>query len=491
VSKTFRGTLGLASLLVLIACGSRSPKDSTTIGGGGAGDGAAGTSGSAELPTELFPESNGVDPGQLPPEQTGTTPPPSTTPGGAFVVSNSQPPGAECQVGLECSSLSCQSGSCSTAACVSDGGACGSGDECCSGSCDAGACVALNLTCKTAGNACGAASECCSGMCTDGTCSLGSSFCTQQGDLCANNSECCGGTCTIAEGAKVGTCGAPPEGATNCGGGIDGSLCNGCGQCCSRLCAPFGDTGVFICQPASGCRVNGDLCRQDTDCCGAAGSGLPGDGNVTCQKEPGADVGICRNPLSCNPHGNVCHYQDYACSISSSRNNCCGATGNSGACQLDPLGVPRCNGLSECRAVGDTCASASDCCDGKRCVADAAGQLRCAASDDPTGCIPSGGSCTVNGDCCAGVVCTALPGSTQGVCGSSSSEPPPGGAGGSGAGGAGGGGAGGAGGETPPDSETPPSYSCALFGQACSESSDCCSNIPCTNGACVYPIVIR
>jgi hypothetical protein len=30
---------------------------------------------------------------------------------------------------------------------------------------------------------------------------------------------------------------------------------------------------VFVCQPASGCHVNGDMCREDTDCCGAAGAG--------------------------------------------------------------------------------------------------------------------------------------------------------------------------------------------------------------------------
>ncbi len=486
MSKALRGALGLASVFVLIACGSSNkPHQGTSVTPATSSGGASSTPG---LPVELFPDSN-LEPG----EQPATQPPNhlpgtiSTSPGGAHVVASSQPPGAQCLNGLECSSLSCRSGSCSEAACVSDGGSCSSGDECCSGSCAAGSCAALNLTCRTAGNACDAGSECCSGLCKDGSCSLASSFCTQAGDLCAANSECCGGTCSIAEGAKVGTCGAPPEGASNCNGGIDGSLCNGCGQCCSRLCAPFGDSGVFVCQPASGCRVNGDLCRQDSDCCGAAGTGLPGDGNVTCDKEPGADVGVCRNPLGCSPQGNVCHYQDYTCSISSSRNNCCGATGNSGACQLDPLGVPRCNGLSECRAGGDTCASAMDCCDGRRCVADALGQLRCASSEEPSGCIPSGGSCTVNGDCCAGVVCTSLPGSTQGVCGGSSGggtppqgeEPPGGGETPPG------------GGEDPPAGESPPSYSCALFGQACSQSSDCCSSVPCTNGACVYPLVIR
>jgi hypothetical protein len=78
--------------------------------------------------------------------------------------------------------------------------------------------------------------------------------------------------------------------------------------------------------------VNGDLCRKDGDCCGAEGTGLPGDGNVTCDKSAGGEVGICRNPMSCNPQGDVCHYQNYQCSISSARNDCCAGVGNSGVC---------------------------------------------------------------------------------------------------------------------------------------------------------------
>jgi len=329
--------------------------------------------------------------------------------------------------------------------------------------------VALSLACKTSGNACSAGSECCSGLCSEGACRLASSFCTQSGDVCARDAECCTGACTIAAGATVGSCAAPPAGATNCGGGVDGSLCNGCGQCCSRLCAPFGDSGIDVCQPASGCHVNGDLCREDRDCCGATGTGLPGDGNVTCEKDPGRDVGICRNPTGCSPQGNVCHFQDYACSISSSRNNCCGATGNSGACQLDALGVPRCNGLDACRAAGDTCASAMDCCDGRPCVPDGAGQLRCSSSEVANACITSGGGCSINGDCCTGVLCELLPGSSQGTCGA----PPPGT-------------------DTPPGTPpAEPSYACAVYGQRCTATSDCCGGVPCSGGLCVYPAVIR
>jgi hypothetical protein len=217
----------------------------------------------------------------------------------------------------------------------------------------------------------------------------------------------------------IGTCSQPAPGSTNCQAGVDGALCNGCGDCCSALCAPYGPTGVKVCQPAEGCRVDGDLCAQTSDCCGAAGTGLPGDGNVTCVKQHPMDpVGICRNPTGCDPEGDVCHYKDYtACSISSKRNSCCGGTGNSGVCQLDALGVPRCFGLgTSCQQMGQACASSADCCSGAPCVPNSAGMLQCGA----TGCVNMGGTCSSTADCCSGGTCTFPPGSTQGTCGTPS-----------------------------------------------------------------------
>src|SRR5207248_1924701 len=142
-------------------------------------------------------------------------------------------------------------------------------------------CTPLSGTCKTAGNPCAAGSECCSGFCpaSTGKCDLGGSFCIVEGDVCARSVDCCTGVCNIATGATLGTCGPPPpSGSTFCTG-VDGSRCSACTDCCSRVCAPYGTSGVFICQPAEGCHVTGDLCRRDTDCCGYSGSGLPGDGN--------------------------------------------------------------------------------------------------------------------------------------------------------------------------------------------------------------------
>jgi hypothetical protein len=232
------------------------------------------------------------------------------------------------------------------------------------------------------------------------------------------------------------------------------------------LCAPFGPTGVKVCQPASGCHVNGDLCRKDSDCCGAKGTGLPGDGNVVCEIATGQAVGICRNPRSCNPEGNVCHFKNYACSISSARNDCCAAVGNSGVCQLDPLGVPRCYGLGNmCRKAGETCASNADCCNHVPCIPDAMGQLRCLEGAPDAGgpvCSPLGGACSITGDCCTGYICIEAPGSTSGKCGVYTPPPP-----------------------STPDAATPPPYDggsvgCALYGQACKTTADCCGGIPCT-----------
>jgi hypothetical protein len=282
---------------------------------------------------------------------------------------------------------------------------------------------------------------------------------------------------------------------------VDGVLCNDCGDCCSRLCAPFGPTGVKICQPANGCHITGDLCRKDSDCCGGTNdTTLPGYGNVICEKEAGADVGLCRNPSNgsspggaCNPQGNICHYQNYSCDISSARADCCGGLGDKGGvCQLDPLGIPRCNGLGNtCRNSGETCASTDDCCNNIPCVPDATGQLRCGAS----ACQKSGGSCTINGDCCPGSECIRLPGSTSGTCGGGT--PGGGGTGGtSGSGGSGGstggtgGSTGGAGGSTGgtggSTGGTGGSTTCSEYGQLCNVDGDCCNAVTCSAGICRF-----
>lgn len=289
-----------------------------------------------------------------------------------------QSAGGPCVSAADCCDLSCFAGACQSA-CISDGEACEQSAECCSGRCDQGTCAVLSTTCRTAGNACTAAAECCSGLCAaDGHCSLGSSYCVQPEDVCAAADDCCTGVCDIELGASLGVCAQAPSGASNCSGGLAGLLCSDCKTCCSRLCAPYGESGVSICMPAPGCKVTGELCTSDADCCGGdAEGGLPGAGNASCDIADGAEVGVCRNAMGCSPQGNVCHLQDYACSVSAASNRCCDGSA-AGSCELDPAGMPRCSGLGDaCQPVGEACASSVDCCGEATCTPDGAGHLRC------------------------------------------------------------------------------------------------------------------
>ena len=357
-----------------------------------------------------------------------------------------------CSSNTDCCSVSCVNSVCSGTQCVADNAACTTNGECCGGACGAGGtCTPLNTTCKTDGNPCVGGAECCSQACNaSGHCGP-SSYCTQGGDSCAHDAECCGGICNIASGQQLGTCTQPMTGATNCSAGVDGTVCTDCGGCCSRLCEVYAPTGVKICQPAEGCRVDGDLCHQDGDCCGAAGTGLPGDGHVTCIRQNSTDpVGVCRNPMACAPEGEICHYKNYqTCGNSSARNDCCGGLGGnpSAVCKLDLLGIPRCYGLGTvCRQAGQTCADSLDCCNGTPCVSNGMGQLVCGA----TACQQMGTTCTQTADCCNGSTCIFGNGQTYGTCG----------AGGT----------------------------CQQSGQSCSATSACCSGATCidttTNAAC-------
>ena len=386
--------------------------------------------------------------------------------------------GAICKTAADCCGLGCISGTCADTACLSDGKSCATSGECCSTVCGTtGTCVPLNNNCKTAGNACAADGDCCGRVCNRAKqCASPSdiSYCAQAGDLCHGDIDCCTAVCTIAAGASVGTC---ADLSTACL--IDGTVCNGCGACCSHFCGPFGASGPNICQPASGCRVQGDLCRADSDCCGGdVASGLPGAGLVKCEPDPvyGSRIGTCGGPRasncpsgtstcksSCNPEGDVCHYQDTAVcagAVTSKRNDCCACISGKDCCQLDRTGIPRCNALAACVPVGGNCSFADECCNREPCLPDpATGRLTCGS-----GCVPLGGSCTTNGDCCTGMPCDVAPGSLAGTC-TVPTPPTP-----------------------PPDGglvdagtpiETPPL--CAYYGQTCSTTVPCCGGTSCVN----------
>ena len=270
--------------------------------------------------------------------------------------------GDACLSAADCCGLACVGGFCAASSCLSDGTSCTTGGQCCSTICGAnGVCMPLNTTCKTAGNTCTSNAECCNGVCNDQhqCASPGDvSYCAQVGDICRADSECCLGVCNIAAGAAAGTC-AQITLTESCQ--VDGTRCDDCGSCCSNFCGPYGPGGPKICQPASGCRVEGNLCHRDQDCCGGdATSGLPGAGLIKCVPDPvyGNRIGTCGGPKasncpnneptcknSCNPEGNVCHWTDtLVCggNTTSQRNDCCECISGKDCCQLDPTGIPRC-----------------------------------------------------------------------------------------------------------------------------------------------------
>jgi hypothetical protein len=395
--------------------------------------------------------------------------------------------GASCKTNGDCCSSDCVNGVCNYPACQSDNLPCASSGQCCSQTCGSnGTCTPLNTTCSTVGNACSSGATCCSGLCSGGTCQP-SSFCVQPGDTCAANGDCCTGACTIATGQSVGICAAsPPGGPANCGL-VDGELCGGSasdggtvfldsglptcgGPCCSRACAPWGPTGVLVCQPASGCHPVGDVCVADVDCCGA--TGLPGGSNkpVTCDLSGGGPVGICRNPMGCKPNGDVCKLATMSCN--SSCDCCAGNCETEDTCKQDNVGVPRCTG-AQCVAPGSSCASSADCCNGAPCVPNAGGNppYVCYGSS----CVPACSACSNNADCCPGTACEQPQGSVTGTCGPCHG------------GGTGDGGTSGDGGTTNGDGGYADA-GCALYGQVCTTSSDCCNGVPCTSGRCEVPV---
>jgi hypothetical protein len=254
-------------------------------------------------------------------------------------------------------------------------------------------------------------------------------------------------------------------GATGDGGiSVDDAGVPSCGgNCCSRACAPY-KNGVLVCQPASGCRPTGEVCRADSDCCGFGGVlGQTGVGH--CSKvSPNDPVGRCDNGNSCRPAGAICKLAGMSCNA---ENNCCVGNVNENpyVCQQDILGIPRCTMKAEGCAdggsrSGHTCATSADCC-GLACVPNPSFAVEGSSPAFVCGgtCVGTGGACTTAADCCPGLPCIAAPGSARGTCGA---RPPTG------------------------DSGVPPA--CADYGQVCSASTECCNAVPCVNGRCVIVV---
>lgn len=397
--------------------------------------------------------------------------------------------GSACEVPMDCCTMVCANGICGADQCITDNQACNNDASCCSGKCTNKLCAPLNAECKTSGNACTEHTECCSKFCEKGTCDSSPSYCKQTGDVCKSNAECCTGMCTKEKDATVGLCKIPDApGGTGCTAagqvcGIGASATGGeepppCGgECCSRSCAPYGPTGVWVCQPASGCRSTGEVCRSDKDCCGSKDNPGGGNGSVKCSKSSADQpVGRCDNGTACRAAGSVCKLADYSCNA---ENDCCAGNVNKkpNACKRDMLGIPRCT-LSDkpCDPDGNykgiACSSSADCC-GLPCVPNTnpEGPAFVCGADD---CIPKDGACTTDADCCFALPCVIPPGKDHGVCGYGVIIPPADG--------------GVPDGSTPDGGKPDGGTTCAYYGQQCETSEDCCNEVPCTGGRCMYEI---
>jgi len=252
---------------------------------------------------------------------------------------------------------------------------------------------------------------------------------------------------------------------------------------------------VLVCQPPSGCHPTGEICREDVDCCGSATRPDGDSAGIECSKGADAAVGRCNAGNACTPAGGICRLQEIECSANA---NCCsGNVLQNATCKQDNLGIPRCLAAEvDCTDPdsysGKACATSADCCN-LPCVPNPDGDPAFVCGK---GCVNADGACTTSADCCSGLPCNVMPGSSSGVCGDvpgsgtggtggTSGEAGAAGAesgGTSGNGGTGGsGGSGGTGG-------TGGTGSCALYGQGCDTTADCCNGVPCTRGYCIVDV---
>jgi len=284
--------------------------------------------------------------------------------------------------------------------------------------------------------------------------------CRATGDVCFVGADCCSGLCTGATASTAGTC---SQLASFGSGGclLDGEPCVDGTHCCSRICAAI-PGGGNVCQLAAGCRLTGDVCHQTSDCCGAPGTGFPGAGEVTCNIISLTDppLGTCSNPNGNEPEGDVCGENVNA------RHDCADCLSPKiQCCKLDSLGVPRCYGGSSatcptgytgvapcCIMAGQPCTFSDECCGGVPCIPGPTGALVCSGQS----CIPESGVCTATGDCCTGLECIVPIGQPSGVC-KRPTLPPPGDGGVAGA----------------------DAGLCALGGQACGDTTACCTGYVC------------
>lgn len=227
--------------------------------------------------------------------------------------------GASCQGSSDCCSSRCDGNVCLAAGiCAGPGASCATRDQCCSGRCEpsAGAKKCTSY-CLADGASCTSPQDCCSLACNAGAC--GGTLCSKEDATCATNADCCSGTCdgTLKKCRQAGSC----KGT--------GDQCE-TAECCSGVCTTGG--GLPRCDPGPGpCRLPGNFCSTDADCCRAPCS-LGPNGYKVCAAPPQPDGQGCTSNADCTSR--ICSGAPPVC------------------------GAP----AAQCKLVGSPCNIASDCC---------------------------------------------------------------------------------------------------------------------------------
>lgn len=231
--------------------------------------------------------------------------------------------GETCSLPGECCSSRCESGACMPkGTCALPGTTCTTRADCCSGSCEPvpGAATKQCLDfCKRDGETCARAQDCCSLGCNGSVC--GQTLCSREGDDCVTGQTCCSGICGADKKCALDTAAGCRATAEDCnsGGGPGccvqcvnnhcdpgagacraiGSPCGAAPDCCSGSCVQ-GANNVQRC--AGACTAQGAACQTTADCCGG----------TTCTGSPS----VCSAPASvCKLQGDQCVGDGECCSL--------------------------------------------------------------------------------------------------------------------------------------------------------------------------------
>ena len=246
--------------------------------------------------------------------------------------------------------------------------------------------------------------------------------CQELGSKCVVDAECCSARCAGGVCLEPGSCAGP------------GVACTSRAACCSGRCEPIGGSTNRVC--LAYCKPDGEACTQALDCCSMAchggkcgGAICSGDDDVTCTTDTDCCSGHCSTTShKCQADGvSVCRASGESCDSGGDAGSgrCCGTCTNE-RCDFGP---------GPCRATGSICTQDGDCCRGTCASTSGKGKVCTAA------CIADGAACTLGADCCSHH-CNGSPG----TCG-------------------------------------PQIAACKLIGTACRGSDECCSG-QCLGGAC-------